>query len=625
MLKSRQIRLLKELTDNQDRYLSSKELSKRLNVSDKTIQADIKVLDLALHDYSTIITSKTGYGYQITIGDSKKFEYFLSEANDSIICRNFSDTTSRVTHILYRFFNVKGFIRKDMLLNELFVSESRMTKDLNIVRETLAKYDLKIIVKPKYGMYIEGSEKNKRRCILNERVNIDIFLNDEEELIKKVGDIVVDILTNSHYKVSDVVVQNLIIHIMYVIKRMKQDHYLDIIGDVDNELYYAHEYELAQKIMEQLVITFDIHSTENEITNLAIHLKGKRSYDEDTIDEDIDEVTTEIFKEINEMVHINFMNQVENRIALSLHVIALINRAKYHYSIKNDLNDEIKLNCPLAFDLAVISAKKISEKYNVEVVEGELGFLAVHFSKALEDINASKQSKNVLIISSTRKGETLLIRHNFLKIFSDYVDQLNIVSFIELNTIDVDLYDLIFTTYDKVDGMPEKTIKINYFMDTKDINTIKYALLDHEVKVEQFYNENLFIHFEEKLTKEEILKQLCKQTENYNPCDDNLYESVLRREEFGFTAFGNYVALPHPDHLISEKTSISVGILDYPVTWMKGRNVRIVLLLCGAKNKENHLSILFDKISNLIKDKDAVQQLLKQPIFDTFSKLLEKY
>jgi lichenan operon transcriptional antiterminator len=264
----------------------------------------------------------------------------------------------------------------------------------------------------------------------------------------------------------------------------------------------------------------------------------------------------------------------------------------------------------------------IASRYKVVIEEGEIGFLAIHYSKAIEDINLAN-TKNVLIISSSRPRENLLIRHNFLKIFGDQISTLDIINFLEIRNINLKTYDLILTTYNHKVGIPSSAIKINYFLSNKDISTIKYSLLNTSTQVSQFFNEALFHHFTEKVSKKEIIQKLCELTTPYNPSDHDLFTSVLAREELGFTAFGNSVACPHPNELICEKSSITVGVLTYPVIWNQEESVQVVLLLCGSRKEDRHLTILFDKISALLRDQEGLRFLINHPSANTFRRLLE--
>ena len=72
----------------------------------------------------------------------------------------------------------------------------------------------------------------------------------------------------------------------------------------------------------------------------------------------------------------------------------------------------------------------------------------------------------------------------------------------------------------------------------------------------------------------------------YNEFEEDLFQSCIRREELGSTAYGQLIALPHPDHLISQKTIVITAILDKPIVWSK-QKAQLIFLICVEKGNQN--------------------------------------
>ena len=78
-LRQRQIlNILFEATD----YLTGNEISKRLNVSSRTIRNDISAINLALADDNISILSKHSFGYKLQFENSTLIKQYL-KANES--------------------------------------------------------------------------------------------------------------------------------------------------------------------------------------------------------------------------------------------------------------------------------------------------------------------------------------------------------------------------------------------------------------------------------------------------------------------------------------------------------------------------------------------------------------
>lgn len=69
--------------------------------------------------------------------------------------------------------------------------------------------------------------------------------------------------------------------------------------------------------------------------------------------------------------------------------------------------------------------------------------------------------------------------------------------------------------------------------------------------------------------QKEVIQLMCEVANKYNEFEEDLFQSCIRREELGSTAYGQLIALPHPDHLISQKTIVITAILDKPIVWSK--------------------------------------------------------
>lgn len=55
----------------------------------------------------------------------------------------------------------------DDLAEELYISRSSLTKDMQAIKERLIPYSLKIVSKHGQGIWIEGEERNRRHFIMD--------------------------------------------------------------------------------------------------------------------------------------------------------------------------------------------------------------------------------------------------------------------------------------------------------------------------------------------------------------------------------------------------------------------------------------------------------------------------
>lgn len=147
--------------------------------------------------------------------------------------------------------------------------------------------------------------------------------------------------------------------------------------------------------------------------------------------------------------------------------------------------------------------------------------------------------------------------------------EIDVLNLVQLDQQKLQRYDVIFTTIKDTDKLPFEAIQINYFLNEEDYIKIRKALYsNHERNVLlNYFEKRLFISELVADNKEEVIKEPTSIVERYKQIDSDLYESVMEREGYGFTSFGNYVALPHPNDLIVNETFVASAILDKPIQW----------------------------------------------------------
>ena len=135
------------------------------------------------------------------------------------------------------------------MAEKLFVSRSTLSADFKKIRKYLAKYDLQIESKANRGVYVKGSECDKRRFImdyffrgnffqsLHNYINIDV--PGRQISLEELTIIVLDECREGYLKLSDFVIQNLVIHIALSIKRLAEGFQISKIEDWEQENYRA--------------------------------------------------------------------------------------------------------------------------------------------------------------------------------------------------------------------------------------------------------------------------------------------------------------------------------------------------------------------------------------------------
>lgn len=635
MLTSRQKGILKILVENYSKaqIITSSNLADEMGVTSKTIQNDIKSCNFELAGYHVKIETIPGKGYKLDTGDEKSLLKVLNLISDDTSNMDaFTNREDRLKNIMgYLLFKQKPVL-SDKVCDKFYVSRSQLSNDIKEIKKILNPYELNLVSKSKQGITIDGNEYNKRLLIIKENIDCSFYASYVVmDLNKtKLSQYILDAISYEKYEISDFNLQSFIIYVETAMIRIKWGASLTHYNNDIKEFPGSHEYRIVQNIFTNLKKKYQIEANEYEISNLATIIKSIRiKVDENVIDEEIDAFVVSMLDSIRKQFQLDFSNDVELRINLARHIPSLLNRAKQNVSIDNHLLSGIKQSLTLAYDIAMIACRIIQNKYDVNIHENEVGYVAVYFAMALNHVRLIRNKKRVLIITSSRNSEALLLKYNFLSKFKDQITSLDVIQASMLSEIDESDYDVVFATVFPgfIEVLKFDVIHINYFLDERDILTIETALKKRTIvsKLNEFFDERLFFLNPKIKTREDTIHFLCdKMNEIYHfdeTYDMSLYQNVTNRELLASTVFTNSIALPHPEMPFAEKTMTAVAILDQPIDW-DGKDIQIVFLMNIQKNGEKEMELLYDFLSQFISNKNMQCKLKKEPNYQTLESLL---
>lgn len=608
-------------------YMTGQTLARILGVSVKTVQKEIKQLKCLSQDFGFIVSASTNKGYRIElIEDGNWLQNYLDDFEMESSTQN-----SYARDIIHQLLLSSHYIKMQEISDKLFISDSKALKELTTVKEILLKYDLTIDRKPYYGIKIIGNEENIRSLIIRERIPIyELFATSEKriEAIKELTDIIIQILVDERYLISDVVLENLVLSTYIAIVRVHDNHIIDFSMEV-NEMVETYDLQIAKTIAQEVKKKFGEKLPYTEIMYLALFLQAERNHGlERSITTDMENITCQMLAYIKKKMGIDFTSDVDLRISLTMHIHPMMMRAKNNFTIRNAVLNEIITSYPLAYDIALTGSCFLHENYGLKLSPDEVAYLAVYFNLALNSDVENKQRKKVLIISSQRRGDSLMLRHMFMKKFGGRIEKLDIINVIELSTINLQEYDVIFTTTVEFENLPPNITRINYFLSGQDYRIIEERL-DGDISCkhfEDFFQEDLL--FRGKVSnKEELIKEMvvlaAAKFRNLNP--EELYLSVLRREEYGLTCFGKGIAIPHPSELLEDSESFMVvALLNKSVEWTATEKANLVFMICINKDDFKSMKQLFRGLSILLSDENVKNEIITQKNFEALYRYVEK-
>ena len=627
MLTKRQIEILLNLFSNLDASVSLQVFTDQFHLSLRSIQTDIAEIKETIKEHGLYIeNNKNCICMSITNQETANI-FMNSIIQDYNLNQFFEDQSSRISYIISRLLDSNDYLKSADLADEMYISRSQISNDIKLAKNMLSSYHLTLISKPYYGIKIIGKENDIRNYIIQEKLKIKNLVCDEithsfssHEHIDDINNIVIKILTHSHYIISDIALQNLILHIVTAVNRIKSGHLIHM-DSLNISPVYAHVIEISKNILEKCADIYNFEFNDDEIFFLALNLYGKREFDkQEFITDEINNLVFLGLYKIKEIFGLDFTSNLNLRISLGLHILPLLTRINTNMQLRNIMTFNIKQKYTLAYDLASTFTNTIipSDK---KILDDEIAYVALHFVNYIDE-NSPQKKKRMLIISSLRRSETILLQNNILRNFPS-IKEVKIISKNSLSTTNVNNYNVICTTENDIFINNNKIQKISYFLNDTDIKKIELLLdgFNGPKDILDCFSEDLF-YYGDAPSKNAVIKWLYEMAYKQGLADEKLYHSIMNHENVTSTYFGNYLAIPHPEIFLSETSFISVAILPKPILW-DDEYVDIVFLVSIQKNNPNAFK-LWSYLSFLISNNTTLEEIKKEPTFQNLSKVISK-
>lgn len=631
MLNQRQIEILLEFCNHTDEYLTGTYLADKFNVSLRTVQGDIKIIREELAEETCAkIVSKSAKGSMVEVRDYEEFSTFVTSLYQQYTTVSLNYPVNRVSKMTFLLLNRHRAVSLLDLEEEFYISRSTVLNDLKRVEELLNKFDLELM-RGNNKVMIDGFEMNKRHCLSEQDLYLAYTKDEQQEVvffderqIAKIQNVLTDVFVEHQYHIMDMDFNNTILFLNIMICRMNDGFYVQP-NEIDVTEELGEEYNVAKDVLIEISKKFFVKVTDDEVRYLALYLKGQGdNRDLDMISSQMHEFVDNALEAIKDNFNVNFSDRTNLRIALALHCMSLLVRAKYDMQIKNDMLEYIRESFPLGYDIAIYFAYLFSIGLGgKKVSEDEIALLAVHFYSALLEMNHRKNKKKILVISSLKNSMTTLFKQTVLKWFPEHVATVNFIDSRVMIPEMLDSYDVFLTTEKGEFFEKGLAMYVNAFPKPNDYINIKLNL-------DGFRNlEDIINVFRPELfkciksgDKHEILVQMCANaSELYET--EGLFEQVMQREGIGSSYFSKDIAVPHPMNAVSSDTYIVVRFSEKPIIWDEEKNkVKLVMLMHIGRNNPQAFQ-MWNYLSKLFASKGLIEQLAENATYDHFITLIK--
>ncbi|MFB1051289.1 transcription antiterminator [Paraliobacillus sp. JSM ZJ581] len=645
------MREILKLLSEAESYVTSEELAKSLEVTSRTIRGDIKTLNDAFVNYNVKISSKKGSGYRLMYHSNKDFNRLSEQIDklDALTDLNPVTPEDRTRYIVKRLLYSKKDIKILTLMDELYVSETTIKKDIQYVKAVLNKYNIRI-VKTNSGIHAAGHEVNKRFCIsdyliyrtqLEDDIILDL-INSNNYLVTKndldhITEILLQHLSDPEMEVSDDALKKIAVHTAILISRYKSGKSIDVNTEGLSELTNESEYKISRKIINAMNMRFGLSLSEDEVAYLTMHLVGNRVLHKelkssenlsDLLGERVYQLSNAIINEVDSwMAGIDITNDEELIYSLGLHLKQLMTRLSFNMNFRNPLLDKIKIKYPLAFEAGVISAKAIMKETGYRVNESEIGFLALHFGVAIErkTYHPSNKKKIALVCASGMATSELLLA-KVSNLLNDNYYMMGAYALHQLEELLEQKPDIILTTVPIERDIDIPFLLVPTILDDNDVIDVKQFLDKPNGGINvftQFMKKELFFPKAKFKTKLEALNVLTDQMISKGFISDETKQSIMSREQIAPTAIGNFVAIPHPVELNNDQSCICTSILESEVSWSDSEEVALIFIIVLEEKWRSKFQEIFTALYDIIHSSENILELIKKEDYEGFIQKIE--
>ena len=334
----RQQKILHMLRDAKgpDGTVTASSLAAELALTTKTIYKEIREITAALDPAAAELEMLPGKGYALRIRDEIAFQKYIADmAKETENSQLFSEKQNRIRYLIGRLIFLSKPILSDFLAGEVYISRSQLSLDVKAMKELLARYDLTLSSRSYYGLYISGSEENKRRCLMWEHIDCRKYLElpvSNERLMNTL----LSVFREEEYRISDALFQNFLIYLSVMYARICFGETLG--GTEAHGPEHPRETELARRLCGRLFSYGGLRANEHEVKYLAdIIYNAQYSEAGQTVTEETNDMIARMLEQVRAGFGIDFTADAELRLSLALHITSLLERVEHHLFPDNPL------------------------------------------------------------------------------------------------------------------------------------------------------------------------------------------------------------------------------------------------------------------------------------------------
>ena len=640
--KTERIDRLVYVLEHANSWVSASMLAKMLDTSERTIRNYVAELNRA--GDRQIESSNDGYRLAGT-GSARTGR---AEGRGRLDAEQ--SGTVRRNYVLSRLVNAREGASLFDIADELHISESTLSSSVvPRVRKLVGKFGLTIDTHS-FTMRLMGREQDKRRLLgYLATLESDGFFSSAETLeelfpefdVRDMAAHLVGICQRADLLINDYALNNLLMHVIVIIIRLRSDHPLaegDDLIDVErmlgefsqrNAIVRCAE-QFSRYVEQQFGCAIPDQDYRQIVLLIALSVE-RRSYDDLSLDalvNLVDQEFLDLVKRVGDETAARYGIPAFDEtllLQLTLHMYNAYQRATYHVSYPNPLAAQVKRDYAPVYDMAVHFAHSFGKALGFEMSESEIAFIAFHLGAYLERCSTSSNAVTCIIVVEQYHDFANRLVEDVQRVLDGDATVVGIMSEREYLDRHPEC-DLVVAARNVVPASGEVAV-VGPIL-TKRGERLVRERLDAVLErmrtshARQFLrgmlSPELFVR-NVRLSgdKDAYIDYLGGLAMSHGFADAEFVQDVHLRDSVSSTAFVDGLALPHSMGAYAHRSFIAVLHNDAPVAW-DGRDVNFVMMVGIAREDMKYFRGAFDLIVEFFSSVDRTVELMQTDSFTEF-------
>lgn len=656
-MKPKEKELLSLLYQNQNRFLTGRELAQALHISERTVRSYIRRMEPVITENGGEILAKQGNGYRLLLRRPVQFAVLAGTPGTETTRKTEQTPDSaqeRRRYLMQRLLLNGETLQAEETAERLYVSTSTLKKELYQLRGMLDEYGLVFDSGPA-GISIHGDETSKRALIMDYFFRSSTFNSIQEYMdhsgyfddipTEQLLRMVLDESRQFGIRLSDIMVQNVLLHLALSVKRMqaglRPEHAV-----LPPAFEQSSEYQASSAIFRRLSGMTGGEYPAEEVSYLALHLSGKGSWAtrQPAQGEHLEQEVKTVLSQLAEDDVMQLDEDPQLVSSLLEHLRPMVVRLMRGLPQKNPLTQDILRDQP---DLMKVIRKYFGampclRRYDID--DDEWAYLALHIMAALER-QKEKRKLQVLVVCATGYGSSQLLKSRLMKHFSDSLHIVTETGYYEMSDDILQGIDLIISSVNigpVIFGVP--FIHVSVFLGEEDVQNIQRFIDQEKAGPEKkepaaarpasksqkeifdcYFSEEDFRVYKGHPERDQVLSDLVETLACYEKDSfaDHMREQIRLRSQMGSLVFSDTIAVPHPAVPLSKVARLALALIPEGMYWNESHPaIRFAFLMSPSYVENRNLPKVTGAIVSLMEEPVLQEQILQEQSFDVFGRIL---